>query len=108
MKEYLPYIVSIVCALISFLASVVVCRNNNKTAIKNLEDQINFEREKLQQDFNNRIELLEKEYALKCGLNVIDNLTGKLTDAVVNSPAVKNEINKTASRTFTRKKGKRK
>lgn len=108
MKEYLPYIVSIVSAVISFLGSLLVNKRSNKNELEKvkLEHENILLRNKQEQDA--KIEQLEKEYALKLGTQMITSITDKTVDAVYSSNVVKNEINKNANKAFVSQKGKRK
>lgn len=108
MKEYLPYVVSIVTAILSFLGSLWVNRRNNKADIEKMkiEHAQIMERNKQEQDA--RIAELEKEYALKLGSEMISGFTDKTLDAVYSSNAVKSEINKQAFNSIkNRKSGRR-
>lgn len=108
MKDFLPYIVSVITALLSFFGALLVNRKNSKAEIEKmkLEHKQIMERNKQEQDA--RIAQLEKEYELKMGAQMITSLTDKAAEAVCSSTAVKNEINKKANQAFVRKKGKRK
>ena len=107
MKEYLPYIVSVITALLSFFGSLWVNRRNNKADIEKMKiehEQI-MERNKQEQDA--KIAQLEKEYALKMGTQMITNFTDKTIDAMYSSNAVKEELNKQALKSIAAKKTKR-
>ena len=108
MKDFLPYIVSVITALLSFFGALLVNRKNSKAEIEKmkLEHKQIMERNKQEQDA--RIAQLEKEYELKMGTQMVASFTDKTVEAVYSSPAVKNEINKKANQAFVRKKGKRK
>ena len=94
MKDYLPYIVSILCAVLSLVGSVLICKKNNKNEIEKLKMEQEFELQKAQQELENKIELLNQEYALKVGTNLMENITTQATNAIFSSTAVTNEINK--------------
>lgn len=104
MKEYLPYIVSVLTALVSFFGSLLVCKKNNKAEIEKmkLEHSQIMERNKQEQDA--RIAQLEKEYALKMGTQLVNSFTDKTLDAVYSTPTVKDEFNKQAFRSMVQNK----
>ena len=105
MKEYLPYIVSVLTALLSFFGALLVSKKNNKAEINKmkLEHEQKMERAKQEQDA--RIAQLEKEYALKTEMQMVTEITGKTYDAVVNSKPVQDEINKQVYKKFATQKG---
>lgn len=107
MKEYLPYIVSVVTALIAFWGSLLVNRKNNKAEIKKLELEHKQIMERNKQEQDARIEQLEKEYALKMGTQLVSSFTDRTLDAVYSSSSVKEQINKQALRSFTAKQSRR-
>lgn len=78
MQSILPYLVSVVCALISGLASYFVSRRQTKADIKRLEKQYELDLEKEQEkhklelermevNHRNQIELLQKEAENRLG-----------------------------------------
>ena len=107
MKEYLPYIVSIICAVLSLSGSVLICKKNNKTELEKLKMEQEFELKKTQKELEDKIELLNHEYALKAGTNIVETFTSQATNAIFNSTAVTNEINKKTTRAFAKQKGKK-
>lgn len=106
MKEYLPYIVSIITALISFIGSLCVSKKNNKSELEKmkLEHEQTMERNKQEQDA--RIAQLEREYALKMGTQIVADITDKTLDAVYSSNSVKDAINKQAMKSFSGRQSK--
>ena len=108
MKDYLPYIVSIIAATLSFVGSLIICRKNSKADIEKmkLEHIQILERNKQEQDA--RIAQLEKEYALKAGTQMVTSFADKTLDAVYSTPAVREELNKRAFQSISHKKGRRK
>lgn len=106
MKEYLPYIVSVLTALLSFFGALLVNRKSYKADIEKmkLEHEQILERNKQEQDA--RIAQLEKEYALKMGTQMLTSFTDKTLDAVYSTETVKKEINKQAFNSFVSKTGK--
>ena len=100
MEEYLPYIVSVATALLSFIGSVLINRKNNKAEIEKmkLEHQQIMERNKQEQDA--KIAYLEKEYGMKMGTQIVEDFTQKTTEAIYSAPAVKQAINAQAKQSF--------
>ncbi len=107
MKEYLPYIVTLICSALSFIASIWVCKKNNKVELEKAEQCHKNELEKMKQEFENKMALIEKEYALKAGTQIVTDFADKTMEAIYSSSTVKEEINKQAFRSFTSKKTKR-
>ena len=104
MKDYLPYIVSVVTALISFLASLLINKKNNKAEIEKikLEHKQILERNKQEQDA--RIAQLEKEYVLKAGTDIVTDFTKQTVEALYSTESVKQELNKQTFNSFKNKK----
>ena len=109
MEKYLPYIVSIITALLSFFGAILVNRKNNKAEIEKLklEHQQTLERNKQEQDA--KIAYLEKEIGMKMGAQIVEDFTKKTTEAIFSAPAVSHAINESAKKSFlNNKKNKRK
>lgn len=104
MEEYLPYIVSVATALLSFIGSVLINRKNNKAEIEKmkLEHQQTLERNKQEQDA--RIAYLEKEIGMKMGAQIVEDFTKKTTEAIFSAPAVSHAINESAKQSFLNKR----
>lgn len=129
MKEALPYIISILTALISMFVSIYVCNRNckneiNKLKLQNKQDiqkiekqhkneletmklQHQQEMEKLSQMQTHEIEKQREEVTLKAVTNMAESITESVTSSILDTPAVKNEINKQANNAFVRKKNRR-
>ncbi|MBQ7204144.1 MAG: hypothetical protein IJS03_09080 [Eubacterium sp.] len=99
MKEYLPYLVSILTAVISAVVSITVCKKQTKTEIEKIKEQskanIELEREKLQLE-KEKIELehkleLEKIHAQNDDA-FASGLTNQLFEMVMQMPEVKQKI----------------
>ena len=82
MENYLPYIVSVVCALISGFASYAVARKQSREDIKKLEKtyELDLEKEKekhkmeidkLQLEHKNQLELQQKQFENQLGSDMI-------------------------------------
>lgn len=82
MQEYMPYIVSIVCAIISGVSSVVIVRKQTKNDINKimkqhevdlmaLERKHQMEIEKLNIEHSHQLELQAKEFEAKLGSSII-------------------------------------
>lgn len=111
MKEYLPYIVSVICSLISGLTSIVVCIVQINRNQKETEQKLVTEKEKIQLDFENKIKLLREEYALKAGTQMFTDVINMTVSSVYDTPAVKNTINRKAQQAMmndSKRKNKRK
>lgn len=96
MKEYMPYIVSVICSFISGLTSIIVCFvqiNRNK---KETEEKFAAEKRKIQLDYEYKIKLLREEYALKAGTQMVTDVINMTVSSVYDAPAVKNTINRKA------------
>lgn len=97
MENYLPYIVSVVCALISGFASYAVARKQSRADIKKLEKtyELDLEKEKekhkmeidkLQLEHKNQLELQQKQFE-----NQLDNMNTLISEAM-KMPEVKRQI----------------
>lgn len=86
MSEYLPYIVSVVCALISGITSYLVARKQTKADIQKLEKQyeldLDKEREKfamekelMELEHKHSLELKQKEMENQMGTDIVSNFT---------------------------------
>lgn len=85
MENYLPYIVSVVCALISGFASYAVARKQSREDIKKLEKtyELDLEKEKekhkmeidkLQLEHKNQLELQQKQFENQLGSDMMNTL----------------------------------
>ena len=85
MEKYLPYIVSVVCAVISGFASYSVARKQGKADLQKLEKQheldlekqrevFEMEKEKMELDHKHKIELMEKEFENTLGSDLFSTL----------------------------------
>lgn len=79
MENYLPYIVSLVCALLSGITSYTVVRTQSKEDIKRLEktyeldlenekERHKFEIEKLELEHKHQLELHQKQFENQLGV----------------------------------------
>ena len=102
MNAYLPYIVSVLCALIAGVTSYVVARKQSKTDIQKLEKQyeldlekerekFTMEKEKMELEHKYQLELKEKEMANQVGTDVVSTLVKEC----VRSPAVRAQLKNT-------------
>lgn len=62
MDTYLPYIVSIICALISGIASYLISRKQMKTDLEKLNTQYKLDKEKERERFSMEKEKMELEH----------------------------------------------
>ena len=85
MKEYLPYIASVLCSVISGFASYAVARKQSKADIQKLEKQheldldkerekFEMEKEKMTIDHQHQMELLQKESENNLGNTLVSGL----------------------------------
>lgn len=104
MKDYLPYIVSIICSVISGLTSIIICFVQISRSKKETEETLAAEKEKIQLDYEYKIKLLREEYALKAGTQMVTDVLNKTVSSVYDTPAVKNTINKNAQQAILNRK----
>ncbi len=101
MKDYLPYLVSVLTALISAVVSIAVCKKQTKTEIEKIQEQakatIEIEREKLQHEK----EKMELENKLELGKlqaqqsnDLMNGLIGQVMGLIMQSPELKSEMTK--------------
>ena len=99
MKEYLPYLVSILTAVLSAIVSITVCKKQTKTEIDKIKEQskanIELEREKLQLE-KEKIELEHKLELEKIHTQNDDafasGITDKLLDMAFQNPDVQKQF----------------
>ena len=100
MKDYLPYLASIVTAVISAIVSISVCKKQTKTEIEKIQEQakanIELEREKLQlekekMELEHKLEL-EKIHAQNDDA-FASGLTNQLLEMAMQSPEFKKQFN---------------
>lgn len=105
MKEIMPYIVSVVCAVISAISSILVSRKQTKGEVEKLTKQYELELEAEKQKHQHEIEMLElghkhqleiiqKESENKMGADVMNTI---MTEAMKN-PAVQQQIAQSVSK----------
>lgn len=85
MNDYLPYIVSVICALISGLASYAITRKQIKSDIQKLEKQheldldkerekFAMEKEKMELEHRHQLELKQKEIENQMGTDLLSTV----------------------------------
>lgn len=88
METYMPYIVSVVCALISGVFSYSIARKQAKTDIKQLEkkyeldmeqerEKHRLEIEKLEMEHRHNLELQQKQFENQMGGDMMNILIGE-------------------------------
>lgn len=98
-STYLPYIVSVVCALISGIASYLGANKKAKSEIKKIEKQhvldiekerqkFELEKEKLEIQFKHQLELKDKEIESQVSANLMDTVIKE----AMNSPEIKKQF----------------
>lgn len=86
MKEYMPYIVSVVCALISGFGSYFITRKQTKSDLEKLEKQheldiekerekFAMEKERIELEHKHQLELKEKEMENQLGADLLSTVT---------------------------------
>ena len=99
MDIYLPYIVSIVCALISGIASYLISRKQMKTDLEKLNTQYKLdiekerekflmEKEKMELEHKYELERQQKEFENQLGGNIVNTM---ITEAM-KMPEVRQQI----------------
>ena len=94
MNTYLPYIVSVLCSLITGFASYAVARKQTKADMQKLEKQYKLdpdkerekfamEKERMELEHKHQLELMEKEMESRLGTNILSTITS----AYLHSPA---------------------
>ena len=73
MNAYLPYIVSVLCALIAGVTSYVIARKQSKADIQKLEKQYELDLEKEREKFAMEKEKMELEHKYQLELKEKEN-----------------------------------
>ena len=125
MKDAMPYIISVLTALISMFVSIYVCNRNCKNEINKIKVQYDKDIEKLQKQHENDLETIKLQHQLEMekilqmqaheidkqreetALKTVSGITETLTTSVLNAPAVRDEINKQVNNSFLKKKKRR-
>lgn len=105
MKEYFPYIVSVLCALISGFTSYVITRKQTKTDIQKLEKQyeldldnerekFKMEKEKLELEHKHQLELNKKEMENQISKDVVSIIMKEY----IHSPAGQDQIRRASTK----------
>ena len=81
---YLPYFVSIVGCVLSGFFSYIVARRQSKNDLKKFEDQMKFEREKLETEFQQKLAILNKQKE--------NDIEATLIREAMNMPEVRQQI----------------
>ena len=84
MENYLPYIVSVVCALISGFASYAVARKQSREE----KEKHKMEIDKLQLEHKNQLELQQKQFENQLGSDMMNTLISE----AMKMPEVKRQI----------------
>ena len=111
MENYLPYIVSVVCALISGFTSYAVARRQSKEDIMKLEKsyELDLENEKemhkleidkLELEHKHQLELQQKQFENQLGGDVINTLFSE----AMKMPEVKKQISQGMNITGNKKR----
>ena len=93
MENYLPYIVSVVCALISGFASYAVARKQSREDIKKLEKTYELDLEKEKEKHKMEIDKLQLELQQKQFENQLgSDMMNTLISEAMKMPEVKRQI----------------
>lgn len=84
MKEILPYVVSVVCCVFSGFFSYIVARSQSKNDLKKFGDQMKFEREKMETEFQQKLVILNKQKE--------NDIESTLIREALNIPEVRQQI----------------
>lgn len=99
MEEYLPYIVTVLCSLISGFGSYFAARKQSKTELQKLQKQheldiekerelFAMEKEKMELEHKHQLELKQKEMENQLGAN----LTNTLISEAMKMPEVRQQF----------------
>ena len=99
MEDYLPYIVSVVCVLISGFTSYAVARRQSKEDVKKLEktyeldlenekEKHKLEIDKLELEHKHQLELQQKQFENQLGSDMMNTLISE----AMKMPEVKKQI----------------
>ena len=98
-SPYLPYIVSIACAIISGITSYICASKKSKSEMKKMEKQhtldiekerekFELEKEKMEIEFRHQLELKDKELESQMSANLMDTVFKE----AMNSPEIKRQF----------------
>ena len=99
MGDYFPYVVSVVCALISGFASYAIARKQAKADLKKLvkkheldiekeREKFAMEKERMEIEHRHQLELLQKEYENRLGAD----MTNTVLSEVMKLPEVRQQV----------------
>lgn len=106
MDKYLPYIATVVCAIISGIASYIAARKQSKSDLQKLMKQHELDIEKEREKFSMEKEKMEIEY--KYRLELQQQETGNQVGADLISTVAKEYMRSPAGRAQMRNAGKKK
>lgn len=104
MEEYLPYIVSVICSVISGVSSYLIARRQAKADMKRLEKQyeldiekereaFEIEKERLEIEHRHQLELKQKEMENQLGTDLVSAMVKEY----MRSPAGQEQMRKAGS-----------
>lgn len=99
MNTYLPYIVSVVCAVIAGFSSYLVARKQAKADIQRLEKQFELdiekerekfamEKEKMEMEYHHQLEMQKKDFENTLSASIMN----KTVDALMNTPEIRQRL----------------
>ena len=95
MQDYLPYVVSVLCALISGISSYSIARKQAKNDIKVIVKQHEVDLEALERKHQMELEKLNLEHAHQLELQAKDfeaNLSSSLLTEAMKMPEIRQQI----------------
>ena len=101
MEKYLPYIATVVCAIISGIASYIAARKQSKSDLQKLmkqheldiekeREKFALEKEKMELEHKHQLELKQKEMENQLGTDIFSTVT----KAYIQSPAGQAQMRK--------------
>lgn len=75
MEQYLPYIVTVLCSLISGFASYAASRRQSKSDLLKLQKQHDLDVEKMKLEHEYQLKLKQKEMENQLGADLISTMT---------------------------------
>lgn len=114
MKEYFPYIATILCSIFSGFASYLASRRQAKADLQKIQKQyeleIEMEREKFQHEkekmeleHQHQLELMQKERDNKVGIDIISTVTKEYMNTPEAKAAIRQSVSKPRKKRGTRR-----
>lgn len=105
MKEYMPYIVSVLCSLISGFGSYFIARKQTKSDLEKLEKQheldiekerekFAMEKERMELEHKHQLEIKAKEMENQLGTEFISTITKEYMHSPAGQAQMRNAVKK--------------